>query len=65
MERVNQYFKDRTEILMITIHVCKKKIVSNLLHVHNWIQFFVSMYNDTITNNNNDFELQEVNIILN
>ena len=24
----------------------------NLLHVHNWIQFFVSMYNDTITNNN-------------
>jgi transposase-like protein len=27
MERVNQYFKDRTELslLMITIHVCKKR----------------------------------------
>ena len=38
----------------------------NLFHVHNWIQFFVSMYNDTIANNNNfDFELDEVKIILN
>jgi hypothetical protein len=35
----------------------------NLLHVYNWLQFFVSMYNDTITNNN-DFELWEVNITL-
>ena len=41
----------------------------NLLHVHNWIQFFVSIYNDTIANNNNNnnyFELEEkVNITLN
>jgi hypothetical protein len=38
----------------------------NLFHVHNWIQFFVSMYNDTIANNNYDFELRGVeNIILN
>ena len=36
----------------------------NLFHVHNWIQFFVTMYNDT-TINNNDFGLKEVNIILN
>ncbi len=49
---------------MTIIHVCKKR-ECNLFHVHNWIQFFVSMYNDTITNNNNDFELEEVNIILN
>jgi hypothetical protein len=35
----------------------------NLLHVHNWLQLFVSMYNDTITNNN-DLELWEVNITL-
>ena len=48
---------------MTTIHACK--IECNLLHVHNWIQFFVSMYNDTIANNNNNFELEEVNIILN
>ena len=26
--------------------------------LHNWIQFFVSMYNDTIANNNNNFELR-------
>ena len=41
------------------------QIECNLLHVHNWIQFFESMYNDTIANNNNNFELEEVNIILN
>ena len=36
----------------------------NLFQVHNWIQFFVSMYNGTKINNN-DFELKEKNIILN
>jgi hypothetical protein len=35
----------------------------NLFHVYNWIQFFVSMYNDTITNNNNDFELKGMRIL--
>ena len=37
----------------------------NLFHVHNWIQFFVSMYNDTIANNNNNNnnnELEKENI---
>ena len=29
----------------------------NLLHVHNWMQFFVSMYNDTLISRNNEFEL--------
>ena len=57
MERVNQYFKDRIEILMTT-YPCVQ-IERNLLHVHNRIQFFVSMYNDTIANNNNNFELEE------
>ena len=37
----------------------------NLFHVYNWIQFFVSMYNDTIANNKNYFWLKEVNINLN
>ena len=36
----------------------------NLLHVHNWIQFFVSMYNDKTTNIN-DFDVKEANIFLN
>ncbi len=64
MERVNQYLKDRIESFD-DYYPCMQKEECNLLHVHNWIQFFVSMYNDTITNNNNDFELEEVNIILN
>ena len=63
MERVNQYFKDRIESFD-DYYPCMQ-IECNLFHVHNWIQFFVSMYNDTITNNNYDFELKEVNIILN
>ena len=63
MERVNQYLKDRIESFD-DYYPCMQ-IECNLLHVHNWIQFFVSMYNDTIASNNNDFRLKEVNIILN
>ncbi len=41
------------------------QIECNLFHIYNWIQFFVSMYNDTIANNNNnnDFELEEMRIL--
>ncbi|HSF49125.1 MAG TPA: hypothetical protein VLA74_00050 [Nitrososphaeraceae archaeon] len=60
MERVNQYLKDRIESFD-DYYPCMQ-IECNLLHVQNWIQFFVSMYNDTIANNNNYFELEEVNI---
>ena len=49
MERVNQYFKDRTEGFDDYYPCVKNKC--NLFHVHNWIQFFVSMYNDTIFEN--------------
>lgn len=63
MERVNQYFKDRTESFD-DYYPCMQD-ECNLFHAYNWIQFFVSMYNDTIANNNNNFELEEVNIILN
>ena len=62
MERVNQYFKDRTENFD-DYYPCIQKDECKLLHVYNWIQFFVSMYNYTITNNN-DFGLKEVNIII-
>ena len=44
MERVNQYFKDRTESFD-DYYPCVKN-ECNLFHVHNWIRFFVSMYND-------------------
>jgi putative transposase len=64
MERVNQYFKDRIESFD-DYYPCMQKDECNLFHVHNWIQFFVSMYNDTIANNNYDFGLKDVNITLN
>ena len=47
MERVtNQYLKDRIECFD-DYYQCMQ-IECNLFHVYNWIQFFVSMYNDTI-----------------
>jgi putative transposase len=49
MERVNQYFKDRTENF-VDFYPCIRN-ECNLLHVYNWIQFFVSMYNDTTFEN--------------
>src|SRR5574339_30047 len=63
MERVNQYFKDRIKSFD-DYYTCMQE-ECNLFHVHNWIQFFVSIHNDTITNNKNYFWLKEVNIILN
>ncbi|MDX1373097.1 MAG: DDE-type integrase/transposase/recombinase, partial [Nitrososphaeraceae archaeon] len=62
MERVNQYLKDRIESFD-DYYPCIKENC-NLFHVYNWIQFFVSMYNDTIVNNNYNFESKEVSIIL-
>ena len=49
MERVNQYFKDRTENFD-DFYPCIRN-ECNLLHVYNWIQFFVTMYNDTTFEN--------------
>ena len=63
MERVNQYFKDRIESFDDYYPCIQKYDRCNLFHVHNWIQFFVSMYND-VTISNNDFGLKEMNIIL-
>jgi len=45
MERVNQYFKDRTE--SFDYYYPCRQIECNLFLVLNWIQFFVSMYKDT------------------
>lgn len=56
--------KDRIESFDDYYPCMQQKGECNLLHVNNWIQFFVSMYNN-ITINNYDFGLNEVNIILN
>jgi transposase-like protein len=43
IERVMQYFKDRTESFDDYYPgIQKEENECNLLHVHNWIQFFVS-----------------------
>ena len=66
MEQVNQYFKDRIESFD-DYYPCIQKGECNIFHVHNWIQFFVAMYNDT-SSNKNDFIIQlqeEVNNTLN
>jgi hypothetical protein len=66
MERVNQYFKDRIESFD-DYYPCMQKQEENecnLLHVHNWTQFFVSMYNDTITTRNNEFEINLMDVIV-
>ena len=51
MERVNQYFKDRTESFD-DYYPFMQKDEYKLFHVYNWIQFFVSMYNDTTAKKN-------------
>ncbi|MDR4511348.1 MAG: hypothetical protein MRJ93_06525 [Nitrososphaeraceae archaeon] len=61
MERVNQYLKDRIESLDDYYHCIKEEC--NLFYVHNWIEFFVSRYNDTIADNNYIFELMDVSFI--
>jgi putative transposase len=62
MERVNQYFKDRIESFD-DYYPCTRN-ECNLFHVHNWIQFFVSMYNDTIYKNNLIIQLKEEEVNL-
>jgi len=57
MERVNQYFKDRIE-LFDDYYPCVKN-ECNLFHVHNWIHFFVSVYNDITFENYFINELNE------
>jgi putative transposase len=49
MERVNQYLKDRIESFDDYYPCIKNEC--NLFHVYNWIQFFVTMYNDTTFEN--------------
>ena len=53
IERVKQYFKDRTESFDDYYPCCtnnqkKKKSNCNLSHVYNWIQLFAYLYNAKI-----------------
>jgi putative transposase len=51
IERVMQYFKDRTENFDDYYPCCNnKKINCDLQHVYNWIKLFIYLYNTTIRN---------------
>ena len=54
--RINQYFKDRTEMFDDRFPCMQNEC--NLIHVHNWIQFFVSIYNDAIYKNDFIIKIQ-------
>ena len=62
IERVMQYFKDRTESFD-DYYPCKKDDDCNINHVYNWIELFVSLYNNTITTKSNLFLIKEVLIL--
>lgn len=59
IERVMQYFKDRTEGFD-DYYPCIKNKDCNLVNVYNWIELFVSLYNDTVVEKNNYFIIKEV-----
>ena len=60
IERVMQYFKDRTESFD-NYYPCKKENDDcNIDHVYNWIEPFVSMYNNTIITKSNLLLIKEV-----
>ncbi len=53
IERVIQYFEDRVESLD-DYYLCNSKIRDcDNGHVYNWVELFVSMYNNTIVAKNN------------
>jgi putative transposase len=55
-----QYFKDRTESVD-NYYPCKKDDDDcNIDHVYNWIELFISMYNNTIITKSNLLLIKEV-----
>ena len=50
IERVMQYFKDRTESFDDYYSCINKNSNCDLMHVYNWIKLFVYFYNDRIKN---------------
>jgi putative transposase len=61
IERVMQYFKDRTESFD-DYYPCKqqKDDDCNIDHMYNWIELFVPLYNNTIRTKNNLFLIKEI-----
>ena len=53
IERVMQFFKDKTESFDDYYHCRRDYDDCNIDNVYNWIELFVSMYNNTIVTKNN------------
>ena len=53
VERVMQYFKVRTTECFVDYYPCNSKRDCDNYHVYNWVELFVSMYNNTIVAKNN------------
>ena len=64
IERVMQYFKDRTENFD-DYYPCRKDDDCNIDHVYNWIELFVLMYNDIIVQKNRISVIEGGVILLN
>jgi putative transposase len=60
IERVMQYFNDRTESFDNYYPYKKENGDCNIDHVYNWIELFVSMYNNTIITKSNLLLIKEV-----
>ena len=65
IERVVQYFKDRTECFDDYYYPCRKYEDCNIDHVYNWIELFVLMYNDIIVQKNRISVIEGGVILLN
>jgi putative transposase len=59
IERIMQYFKDRTESFD-DYYPCNNKQNCDLTHVYNWLKMFIYLYNTTIRNKI-PFLMMEVN----
>jgi putative transposase len=57
IERVIQYFKDRIESFDDYYPCNSKRRDCDNSHVYNWIELFVSMYNNTIVAKNNPIQI--------
>jgi hypothetical protein len=60
IKRVVQYFKDRIECFYDYYPYNSKRKDYNNGHVYNWIELFVSMYNNTIVTKNNPLIIKEI-----
>jgi putative transposase len=59
IERVIQYFKDRTESFD-NYYRCNSRDCDSNDHVYNWIELFVSIYNNTIIAKKNFIVIKEI-----